>query len=246
MRVVPIGGLAVLAANLAGAAVVFVFLAWIVPLPEVPDDAAALRTNAWVLAATAAIGVPLGLLWSRRRAEPALRWLLDRREPAPAEVRATLRIPLRLTIEQVTLWAASGVVFLLVNLQYGRRLAIAVFITILLGAAVTVSLAYLLLERIIRPVTQRALAAYVPDEPAGPGVATRILLTWAAGTGAPLLGLALVAGAEWSGITDTQRGSPRRVALLPRRRRPPHRPGRHGARRALRRRPARGGAPRRR
>jgi hypothetical protein len=42
---------------------------------------------------------------------------------------------------QVTLWCAAGVVFLVLNLQYGRELGIAVFITILLGAAVTVALA---------------------------------------------------------------------------------------------------------
>jgi hypothetical protein len=148
MRVVPLGGIAVTAANVVGAAVVFVFLAWVVPLPSVADDGSALRTNALVLAATGAIGLPIGVVWSRRRSERALRWLREDRTPEPAEVYSTLRIPLRVAIVQVTLWVAAGVVFFVLNLQYGHKLAIAVFITILLGAAVTVALAYLLLERI--------------------------------------------------------------------------------------------------
>src|SRR5215208_205095 len=122
MRVVPIGGIAVTAANVVGAAVVFVFLAWILALPSIPDEDAALRTNALALAATGAIGLPVGVLWSRRRSETALRWLREGRTPEPAEVLATLRIPLRVAIVQVTLWFAAGVVFLVLNLQYGREL----------------------------------------------------------------------------------------------------------------------------
>src|SRR5918992_916184 len=145
---------AIMTANAVGAAVVFVFLAWVLPLPDVPDH-------------------------------------LD-----------ALRAPVRLLVVQASLWSIGAALFLALNLQYSTRLAVAVGITILLGGAVTCSLGYLLAERIMRPVTELALAERVPEEPALPGVTTRVLLAWALGTGAPVLGMFLVGGAEVVGISD--------------------------------------------
>ena len=111
-------------------------------------------------------------------------------------------MPLHLLLVQATLWGAACVGFVALNAQYGGRLAVAVGITTVLGGAVTCALAYLLAERIARPVTELALAERVPDDPALPGVAARILLAWGLGTGAPVLGLGLVGLAEAAGISD--------------------------------------------
>ena len=72
----------------------------------------------------------------------------------------------------------------------------------MLGGPTTCALGYLLAERIGRPVTERALAGSVPDEPALPGVAARLLLAWGLSTGVPVLGLALVGGGEVVGISE--------------------------------------------
>ena len=103
---------------------------------------------------------------------------------------------------QASLWSVSAAGFLALNLQYSTRLAVSVGITVLLGGAVTCSLGYLLAERILRPVTELALAASVPAQPAVPGVTARMLLAWALGTGVPVLGLVLTGGAEVLGISD--------------------------------------------
>ncbi|MEA2195741.1 MAG: adenylate cyclase [Solirubrobacteraceae bacterium] len=75
-----------------------------------------------------------------------------------------------------------------------------VAITVGLGAAATCAVAYLLAQRVLRPVAARALADHVPDDPALPGIAARLLLTWALGTGVPVLGLALVGAGELTGV----------------------------------------------
>jgi adenylate cyclase len=193
---------AIMTANVAGAMVVFGFLAWVLPLPGVPDELHARRTNAIALAASLAASVPVGFLWSYRRVRPVVGWLRAGRAPERGEQELTLRAPVRLLVVQATLWSIGAAGFLALNLQYSSRLAVAVGITALLGAAVTCSLGYLLAERILRPVTELALAESVPDEPALPGIRARVLLAWALGTGAPVLGLFLVGGAEVVGISD--------------------------------------------
>jgi adenylate cyclase len=193
---------AILAANLIGALVVFAFLAWVMPLPDVSDEEQARETSAIVLAAGLAVFVPLGFLLSLARVRPVLHWLRERRPPDPVEQLATLRAPLRLMTVPLALWTVAALGFAGLNLQYSDRLAAAVGITILLGGATTCAVGYLLSERIARPVTVLALDAGVPDEPALPGVATRVLLAWGLSTGVPVLGLALVGGAELAGIGE--------------------------------------------
>ena len=193
---------AILAANVIGALVVFVFLAWVLPLPDVPDEEQARRTNAIALAAGFVALVPIAFAWSLARVAPVRRWLAAGREPDRGEQLAMLRFPLRLVVVQAALWSLAVAGFVALNLRYSGRLAVAVGITIVLGGAVTCALSYLLAERIGRPVTERALAASVPAEPALPGVAARVLLAWGLSTGAPVLGLALVGAAEMAGISD--------------------------------------------
>jgi adenylate cyclase len=190
------------AANVLGAAVVFAFVAWILPLPPVDDDGAIKALNAIALGAGLAVAVPAGFAWSGRRLLPSARWVLEDRDPRPDEQLVTLRAPLRLLQIQAALWAFGAVLFALLNLHYSVRLGLAVGITAALGGAVTCALSYLLAERIMRPVTERALAGGVPDEPAVPGVRARVLLAWALSTGAPVLGLVLVGGAQAVGISD--------------------------------------------
>ena len=193
---------AIMTANVVGAIVVFVFLAWVLPLPDVPDDRNARRTNGIATAAFLAASVPVGFFWSYQRLRSVVDWLRSDRAPERDEQTRTLRAPVRLLVVQASLWSIAAAGFLALNLQYSTRLAVAVGITILLGGAVTCSLGYLLAERILRPVTELALSHDVPEEPALPGIRARVLLAWALGTGAPVLGLFLVGGTEVVGISD--------------------------------------------
>jgi adenylate cyclase len=64
---------------------------------------------------------------------------------------------------------------------------------ILLGGITTTTMNYLLAERILRPITARALAAGLPDRPVGPGVRGRVTIVWASATAVPLLAIVLTA-----------------------------------------------------
>jgi adenylate cyclase len=73
---------------------------------------------------------------------------------------------------------------------------------VLIGGAVVSALSYILAQRILRPVAERALAAGVPDDPPLHGVMARVLLAWALSTGLPVLGLALVGGSQVTGVAS--------------------------------------------
>ncbi len=100
-------------------------------------------------------------------------------------------------------WTAAAIVFAALNAPFSGQVAVNVAITVILGGEVTCSLGYLLAERLLRPLTAQALADGVPTRPQLPGVQTRTLLSWSLGTGAVLLGIALVAigGLRGNGFT---------------------------------------------
>jgi adenylate cyclase len=70
--------------------------------------------------------------------------------------------------------------------------------TVWLGGETTCALLYLVFERVLRPLTARALAARPAAAAVAPGVRLRLVTAWLLGTGVPLLGV-LVVGAV--GIT---------------------------------------------
>ena len=191
---------ALLAANVVGALVVFVLLFWVVPLPEVGDDADLRRANGILFAAGLVVAVPAGLAWSRHRTSALLGWVREGRAPSPDEQRRTLQAPLRLLLVPVVLWTAGAALFAGLNSVERLHLAFAVGLTILLGACVTCALGYLVAERILRPITELALAERVPERPAVPGIAARILLAWALGAAVPMVGLVIVGVEEVAGV----------------------------------------------
>jgi adenylate cyclase len=187
-----------LAANFAGAVVVFALIRWILPLPKIDPDAAS--ANGIVFAAYMLATTPIGIAWSLRRYRPVRRWLEADRDPTPEEQRMTLRAPLRQVTVNATMWAIGGVIFVAFNLQYSTRLALDIAITVALGAATTCTLSALLLERIDRPIFARALRSSAPEELAVPGVRMRLLLVWALCSGVPALGVVLLGGSQVLGL----------------------------------------------
>jgi adenylate cyclase len=190
------------AANVVGGVVVFVFARWILPLPPVRDATAANRENLIAFAAYVLVSVPAGIAWSFRLHLPVQRWLESGCPPDEREQRVALRAPLRQVRVHAMLWGLAGVVFVALNAGRSGRLALDIGITVALGACTTGAVGYLLAERILRPMTRAALADRVPDQPAVPGVAARILIFWALGTGVPVLGLALVGLGQLTGLLD--------------------------------------------
>jgi len=189
-------------ANVVGAIIVFALIRWVLPLPAIDDSDAVRRTNVVALIAYLVFAVPAGtlsVLWLLR---PVLDWLREDRPPTAAEQRVALLAPARELLVHAVLWTLGGVAFTLLNAQYDGHLALIIAITVTLAGTATCAVAYLLAQRVLRPIAARALAGAVPDDPALPGIAVRLLLTWALGTGVPVVGVALVGAGELTGVLD--------------------------------------------
>jgi adenylate cyclase len=72
-------------------------------------------------------------------------------------------------------------------------------ITVVLGGLTACSLQYLLVERIVRPLTARALAGGSPPAATLPGVGARVTMAWTLATGVPLLGIVVLAAFDLAG-----------------------------------------------
>jgi adenylate cyclase len=191
-----------ISANVVGAIIVFALIVWVLPLPAIDDTDAVRRTNIIGLAAYLAFAVPAGTLWALWLLRPVIAWLREDRPPTAGEQRIALLAPARELLVHAALWTLGGVAFALLNAQYDAHLALIIAITVALGGAATCAVAYLVAQRVLRPIAARALAEAVPDDPALPGIAVRLLLTWALGTGVPVLGVALVGAGELTGVLD--------------------------------------------
>src|SRR3954452_18788192 len=183
---------ALLLANLAGGVLTFVLGAWIVPPPDGLDLNANLRSNLIAFAAAILVGLVAGTWLSLRISRDAQRWLREERPPTPEEREATLRFPMRQTMVEAGLWAAVVVLFFFVNLSTSHVLAIEAAIECMIGGLLTCSLTYLLVERLNRDATARALESGAPERLAGPAIGCRLLLTWAASSALPLLAIGLM------------------------------------------------------
>jgi adenylate cyclase len=188
--------------NVIGALVVFALVRFILPLPGVDDPAATQRLNLLAFGAYLLLAVPVGTIAVLRIVRPVRAWLRSDRAPTEREQRAVLLVPAHELLVHAALWAFGAAAFTLINLHDGWRLALVVALSTGLGGAATCAVAYLLAQRVLRPAAARALAEHVPDEPALPGIAARLLLTWALGTGVPVLGLALLGAGELTGVLD--------------------------------------------
>jgi adenylate cyclase len=181
------------AANLCGALDLFFFGALLLPAEPALDRDAVILANAALfvpyMAATLVLGGRAGL----REAEHVRGWFAAGRDPTPEERDHALRLPLSSARMSAKFWALALALFTALNLVVATDVAPAIPVLILLGGITTTAVDYLLTERILQPVTARALAGGPPEQPVGPGVRTRLMLVWASATGMPVLGIAATA-----------------------------------------------------
>jgi adenylate cyclase len=190
---------AIPAANIPGGLLVFVFLVYIAPSPVGSGWGSGGLRNLIALVAFMPLATAIGWRFSQRIGAPVRAWVRAGRIPNERERELTVRMPLRLTAVSAGIWAAAAVVFTALNAPPSAELALQVGVTVVLGGLATCALIYLAVERIQRPVIARALAAGPPPRPGRPGLAVRLVLAWAFGTGVAVLGVALVAGTFLAG-----------------------------------------------
>jgi adenylate cyclase len=190
---------AVLAANVAGAVVVFVLAVWVLPAPDLPERDTILAANLVAAGAYVLVAAVVGTLWGLGRWRTTREWLVRDREPTDEERRTTLRVPLRQLEVSLVLWGIAVAGFFALNTTWSWTLAAIVGTTTLLGGITTGAMTYLLTERVMRTASARALANGMPEGRVLPGVTARALLAWALGSGVPLAGLCAIAIVDLAG-----------------------------------------------
>ncbi len=190
-----------LVSNVVGAVIVFVTAAFVLPGDSGSNPGRTVVINLVLAVAYVVAAVVVGLVWGLKRARPSTRFLIDGRAATDEEVRALVRVPMRLAGMQLVLWGVAAVLFTLVDGIIDVRLIARVGFTVVLGGVTTCAITYLISERACRPVLARALGGEDRQLPRVPGVTARYLLAWALGTGIPVLGLVITAV---FGLVDTR------------------------------------------
>jgi adenylate cyclase len=179
-------------ANIGGAAITFA-----IGVLAFPSDVVTSRGLAILGYSTAGyllLTLILGSVLALRIAATAEQVLTSQEPVQPARLQEVLRNQWRHTRYCAVFWVgAAAMVGLMLQFVVGVEpfLVFRGVLTVLLGGLTTCALAFLLLERGMRPVVTR-LREVLPEVTAcAPSVRSRLLLAWALGSGIPLAGIAL-------------------------------------------------------
>jgi adenylate cyclase len=178
------------AANVVGAALVFVYLRLILPAPQVRDPAHWFAVNLTVFAILVPLTVVIGTATNARYLLRLRAWLDAGALPGGGQ-RAALAYPRFALRVNASLWLVSAAVFGVINLGASAVLARNVAVTVAYGGVAVSAVSYLLGDRSLRPLAAAALAGGLPERDSGPGVRTRIGVAWVVGGMLPLLGVAV-------------------------------------------------------
>jgi adenylate cyclase len=110
-----------------------------------------------------AIGLRAMWVWRERQRRAVWRWLREERAPDGREQALALREPLREAATQAAFWGAAAMLFAGLMLSVSVQHAVELALAIVLGGVTTCALSYLLVERLLRPVTARALGSSRPS-----------------------------------------------------------------------------------
>jgi adenylate cyclase len=183
---------AIFLANLSGAVVVYVFLSYLLVTPvDLVDGGRLQRVNTVAFVAYMALTAVGGHLLGVRLNAPVLGWLRSSRPGDAAARRAVLRSPLAMSVMSAGFWGVAAGLFGLINGGFTPALGVRVAMTIALGGLTTVSLTYLLAERVLRPAVTLAHDGSAEPPPVLLSLTRRMVVAWAVGSGVPLLGIAL-------------------------------------------------------
>ncbi len=188
------------AGNGVGGLVVVAFLLFVFPSTLEADQVEEITLRSAILFALfAAVALPVGRELIQRRPLRAIVAILDDRAVTEAERRRALRYPLDWAFRSFGVWVFGAVVSVAVNASVDLVVAMAGAITVVLGALTACSLQYLLVERVMRPLTALVLAGGSPPDEVVPGVGARVTMAWLLATGVPVLGLATLAAFQLGG-----------------------------------------------
>jgi adenylate cyclase len=169
----------------------------VIPLPEVLNADELRRQNLVIAAAYVSVVGLIGLAQGFRDLEPLVRLLNHEDEATDEERRRVLEAPLLLFIRQAVLWGIGAVLFGVSNAYHDRQLGLTIAMVVSLAGLSVCSVTYLTTERAFRPLAGRVLASGgVPERLGVRRVATRLIFSWALGTGVLVFGMVLIGLSE--------------------------------------------------
>jgi adenylate cyclase len=176
----------VVVANVVAAALVFVFLAFLI---ADPDDNRTEAVLSFGLSLT--ISVSVSLLLGYRMFGPIQRWLDEDRPPTDRERSFLLAGPRRAALAIFGMWIIAAVGLGGTEALDGGPAIVGARdgLAVIMGGLISAPLSYLLIERRARPLVAAALAGRPPARSTSPGLRTRLLLAWALGSGVPLFAI---------------------------------------------------------
>jgi adenylate cyclase len=179
-------------ANVAGAVAVMTFLQ-LASGPDIAPDLALWEQIVGPLVPMTVLMVP-AYLWGHRAFGRTAAWAFEGRPPTLAERFAVLREPWRQALRPLVFWVVGAGLYAAVAAVSGASWVTVVRVVegVLLGGVTTCALGYLMIERSFRPLFAEVLDGMPEARPRTPGIQLRLLLTWAVGSGVPLLATALV------------------------------------------------------
>ena len=175
--------------NAIGAAIIFVYFAWIFPAGDRQERFGVTSLNAVVGFVYFVIAAAFATWRAERAHEVLRRWRHDD-SPATAEDRADIMcIPTIMVILSAINWGVAIPIFFLVNLADSFEVAFDIAASIFMAGFTVCGAVYLVAERITRPVLGYVLDPRAPTDAGALGVSPRIVLTWALLSGVPLIGI---------------------------------------------------------
>ncbi|MGN6474071.1 MAG: adenylate/guanylate cyclase domain-containing protein, partial [Mycobacteriales bacterium] len=200
--------------NVVGAAATFLVAAYVVPEPH--SLTAAHRLDTYIAAAVAylAVATVVGVVMGLRKLSSLADWLPSERPPTAEEQLTVLRGPRTLARGMGVLWFGGTVLF--GALTFARSMDAGLRITAIVGLSgvITTAVAFRFAELLLREAAGRALSASEHPQRIAQSVAVRSLMTWVAGTGAPVLGVVLLGVASMIDHVGTRRDLALATAVL--------------------------------
>lgn len=196
--------------HLVSAAITYVFVVYVVPLPGKVPSTHWRRTVLIATIAMTALAWLVSQLWGVHTGAPMRRWLKRGGEPTDEERARTVRLPVYQASHSFAVWSACAVGLGALAVAIGSSVGAGVLITMMVfaGGLLTSALSYFASEWINRPAVALALQSDPPVRPLLPGIGARIYLAWEFGTALAVGGSTVIA------ITYLAGGglSPRRMA----------------------------------
>jgi adenylate cyclase len=180
-------------ANSVGGVVATTYLLLTNRLPAHASRPGTVAVTALFFLGALAVFLPPAWWLAARFARPRIVWFDGEDPPSNRERADALRMAAFAGLFALPFWALAGLgtaVGALVASD-GPRRAVTSFAVVMLGAIVASALAYLLVERELRPLIARALEGVAPHQPATLGIMARLMVVWGLGSAVPFIGIVL-------------------------------------------------------